>query len=213
MSVLAVILITLSLCSSALILGTHLATSISRLIPTLPYRLTRRLLDPLSVLLGLGSWIAAILLCIFPPASAWRAQVLFAIAFAPAGCLARFYVSAALNPLIPSFPLGTFAVNVFGTAVLGMAFDLQHVRIAGTGSVSDSPGGGVLGCQVLQGVMDGFCGALTTVSTWIAEMKSLGRGHAYAYAVASLGAGIGVVVVVMGSVRWSIGWEAVACVT
>jgi fluoride ion exporter CrcB/FEX len=124
------------------------------------------------------------------------------------GCILRFYASVKLNGLISSFPLGTFAVNVFGTAVLGMAFDLQHVSIGGAGV-----GGGRITCQVLQGIMDGFCGALTTVSTWILELNALRRGHAYIYGAASVGAGFAILVVVMGSVRWSVGWTAPMCVT
>ncbi|KAH7113821.1 CrcB-like protein-domain-containing protein [Dendryphion nanum] len=219
MAVLAVLFTTLSLCYSAVLLGSHLAIYASRITPTLPFTLTRRLLDPLFVFLGLGSWIAAVIMCIFPPdrlggpvpksPETWRGQALFACAFAPAGCLIRYYLSAFLNPLIHSFPLGTFTANIFGTAVLGMAFDLQHVRIAG----SEIPGGGLVSCQVLQGVMDGFCGALTTVSTWIAEIRGLSRGRAYVYAVASMGVGLGVLVCVMGSVRWGVGWEEVGCVT
>lgn len=117
-------------------------------------------------------------------------------------------MSLKLNGLISSFPLGTFTVNIFGTAVLGMAFDLQHVAIGGSGV-----GGGRVGCQILQGVMDGFCGALTTVSTWILEIEGLRRGHSYVYGFMSVTVGVAVLVAVMGSVRWSVGWTAVACVT
>jgi fluoride exporter len=62
-------------------------------------------------------------------------------------------------------------------------------------------------------LMDGFCGALTTVSTWIAEIEALKTRAAYVYASASMSAGILVCVVVMGSVRWTVGWTSVACVT
>lgn len=207
MSLLAVLILTTALCTSALTLGAHLATLLDPITPTLPFRTTRRLTDPLFVLVGLGSWLAAVLLAALPPHNAWRGQALFACVFAPLGCLGRYYVSLALNPVVPSFPLGTFAANMLGTAVLGMSFDLQRVAIGGVA------GGGVLGCQVLQGVQDGFCGALTTVSTWVVELKGLRRANAYLYAVVSVGVGVSVLTVVMGSVRWSIGWEAVACAT
>lgn len=119
----------------------------------------------------------------------------------------RYYISLLLNTKIPSFPLGTFVCNMFGTAVLGMSYDLQRVAIGGVA------GGSVVGCQVLQGVEDGFCGALTTVSTWMLELDTLKRGHAYVYGASSVVAGLSIITVIMGSVRWSIGWEAVACVT
>jgi fluoride ion exporter CrcB/FEX len=151
-------------------------------------------------------------------------------------------MSLALNARIPVFPLGTFAVNIIGTGVLGMCYDLQHV--AGIGAPVGSWGSDPLApssrasifpgvtteleatarsilvsCQVLQGVMDGFCGAATTISTWIAELTSIGLGTskrrrfawAYLYAAASMGVGLGLLVVVMGSVRWSRGFDKPYC--
>ncbi|KAH5411938.1 hypothetical protein HBI47_157220 [Parastagonospora nodorum] len=205
----ATILTTLSLCYCALKTGSHLAILLNPITPTLPFRLTRRFLDPLFVLLGPGCWLAAILLSILPPQNAWRSQALFACVFAPLGCLLRFYISKLLNPLLPTFPLGTFAVNIFGTAVLGMSYDLQRVSLAHTGVV----GGTLVGCQVLQGVQDGFCGALTTVSTWIAELDGLKRRHAYVYGAASVGVGLGLAVAIMGGVRWTVGWADIICTT
>jgi fluoride ion exporter CrcB/FEX len=221
MAVCAVIISTVALCYSALKVGAHIAIYTDRIIPTLPFRLVRRVLDPLTVILAWGIWIGAVMMAIWPPDrpggpqskgswanETWRGQAIFACVFAPVGCILRFYASVKLNGLISSFPLGTFAVNVFGTAVLGMAFDLQHVSIGGAGV-----GGGRITCQVLQGIMDGFCGALTTVSTWILELNALRRGHAYIYGATSVGAGFAILVAVMGSVRWSVGWTAPMCVT
>ncbi len=72
----------------------------------------------------------------------------------------------------------------------GMFFDLQHAPIgAGTR----------VGCQVLQGGMDGFCGCLTTVSTWVAELKGFRMRHAYKYGGVSIGMGLGLMVVIIGS--------------
>ncbi|KAH6642064.1 CrcB-like protein-domain-containing protein [Boeremia exigua] len=205
MALLAVLLTTTALCLAALKTGAHLAALMRPYTPALPFRASRRLLDPLFTLLGPGCWLAAALLSAYPPHPPWRANALFACVFAPLGCLARYYASLHLNPLLSSFPLGTFACNVFGTGVLGTAYDLQRVRIGGV------VGGSVVGCQVLQGVQDGFCGGLTTVSTWVLELDGLRRGRAYGYGLGSVGAGVGVLVVVMGSVRWGVGWEAVVC--
>ncbi|KAF1847251.1 uncharacterized protein K460DRAFT_363355 [Cucurbitaria berberidis CBS 394.84] len=209
MAICATIFITVTACYSALKLGSHLALLLDPYTPTLPFRFTRRILDPLIVLLGWGIWLGAVLLCILPPHNAWRGQALFACVFAPIGCLTRYYISLLLNPLSPSFPLGTFAVNIFGTAVLGMAYDLQHVPLSATGLV----GGSAISCQVLQGIMDGFCGALTTVSTWMLEIDTLRRRHAYVYGAVSVAAGLGLLVVIMGSVRWTVGWEGILCTT
>jgi fluoride exporter len=224
MAMLAVIILTLSLSLSALKIGAHLAIFLDPYMPSLPYIFIRKVIDRAVVFIAFGSWLGAILLSIWPPdrpdgpsshgswdRETWRGQVLFAIVFAPLGCLIRFYTSLKLNGIAPSFPLGTFAVNIFGTAVQGMAYDLQHVELGST--LPWMIGGGQTACQVLQGIMDGFDGCLTTVSTFVAELSSLRRTHSYIYGTASVMGGLCVLIVVMGSVRWSVGWRDTACVT
>ncbi|KAK1781804.1 CrcB-like protein-domain-containing protein [Copromyces sp. CBS 386.78] len=218
LAVLSVCVATISLSLSGLFLGAHLAIALSPLFASfglaLPYRFTSKVLDRLAVLLGFGCWLGAVFLSIWPPdrhtpsvlndlaSERWRGSATFALVFAPLGCLLRFYASAHLNGRLPSFPLGTLVVNLFGTAVLGMAWDLEHVPALG----------GVVGCQVLQGVADGFCGCLTTVSTWAAELAALRRRTAYVYGGASVGGGLAILVVVMGSLRWTEGFGEVKCV-
>ncbi|KAF2838049.1 hypothetical protein M501DRAFT_1011710 [Patellaria atrata CBS 101060] len=197
-AVLGLLLLQLSLPLTAFRLGTHTALFLDRKTPTLPPRLVHKFLDRLILLLGPATWLAAAIITALPPdrneaRETWRGKALFASVLAPPGCLLRFYLALHLNALTPSFPLGTFAANVFGTAVLGMSWDLQHSSLAGS-----AVGGGRGGCQVLQGVMEGFCGALTTVSTFVAELGALRRVQAYVYAGVSVGVGMAVVLVVMG---------------
>ncbi|PVH89667.1 hypothetical protein DL98DRAFT_401679 [Cadophora sp. DSE1049] len=207
MALLAVIIITIALCISALHIGAHIAIALEPFTPSLPYRFCRKVLDPLAVFLAWGCWLGAIFLAIFPPdrnsapPEIWRGRAVFALVFAPLGCLGRFYASLYLNGKIASFPLGTFVVNIFGTAILGMSYDLQHV-----------PLGGVIGCQVLQGIEDGFCGCLTTVSTWVSELSSLRRRHSYQYGAASMIVALCFMIVIMGSMRWTIGFSDLQCV-
>ncbi|KAJ9627853.1 hypothetical protein H2203_003071 [Taxawa tesnikishii (nom. ined.)] len=223
MALVAVIILTISLSLSALQIGAHVALALDRWTPTLPFRFTRRILDPVIAFLAIGCWLGAIFLSIFPPDrpggpasrgawsnEVWRGEVLFALVFAPLGCLLRWYASLKLNALLPSFPLGTFVVNVFGTAVLGACYDLQHVPLLPAAGLV---GGGRVGCQVLQGVEDGFCGCLTTVSTWVTELQGLRRRHAWVYGAASVVTSLALLVVIMGSVRWTTGWDASVCVT
>ncbi|SPQ22624.1 1bbff36b-2d54-4937-a164-057b9573b449 [Thermothielavioides terrestris] len=188
LAILAVPLTTLSLSLTGLFLGAHLAIALAPFTPPLP----RALLGPadrLVALLAWPAWLGAALLAAFPPAghADWRGKAVFALVFAPLGCLARFYASLRLNGRVAAFPLGTFAVNVVGTGVLAMAWDLAH-----SGA-------------------DGFCGCLTTVSTWVAELASLRRRHAYVYGGASVLVGLAVAVAVMGGLRWSGGFERAAC--
>ncbi|PBP25349.1 CrcB-like protein [Diplocarpon rosae] len=207
MALLAVTIITVALCISGLHIGAHLAIASERFMPSLPYRLCRNFLDPLAVFLALGCWFGAILLAIFPPdrnsgsPEIWRGRAVFALVFAPLGCLGRFYASLYFNGKMVSFPLGTFFVNIFGTAILGICYDLQHV-----------PLGGVVGCQVLEGIEDGFCGCLTTVSTWVSELSSLRRNHAYRYGAASVVVALCFLIVIVGSMKWTRGFSEIQCV-
>ena len=213
MAICAVIILTVIPCIGALVAGAHLAVALEPFTPRVPSLFARRFVDSTVVFLAWVLWLSAIVMSIWPPdrpggpvgqaswpQESWRGDTLFALIFAPVGCLLRFYVSLHLNGKIQSFPLGTFAVNVLGTAMEGMFYDLQHV-----------PLGGRLGCQILQGLMDGFCGCLTTVSTWMAELKGLRVRHAYMYGAASVGIGVSLMVAVMGSVQWTRGFQPPSC--
>ncbi|KAL1640656.1 hypothetical protein SLS58_006670 [Diplodia intermedia] len=72
---------------------------------------TRSVLDPLVAVLAWPMWLGAALMAIWPPHGAWRGQAVFALVFAPAGCVARFRLAAWLNGRVARFPAGTFAAN------------------------------------------------------------------------------------------------------
>ncbi|KAL1896317.1 hypothetical protein Sste5346_004701 [Sporothrix stenoceras] len=215
MAPLAVLFLTVGMCLSGLKLGAHLAIFLNRLATRVGSKkwthshttTLLRIADNAVVILSFGAWLAAILITVFQPGPAkshyWRTDVLFALIFAPPGCLLRFYLSLKLNGTFATFPLGTFTVNIFGTATLAMAWDLQHASaVAATRLV---------GCQVLQGIMDGFCGCLTTVSTWMAELLGLKRRHAYFYGGMSLAIGLVAMVLIVGTPKWTIGWQEPVC--
>ena len=221
LALLATIIITPTLCLGALQFGAHIALGIERFTPNLSRSFTRRFLDRCIVPLALLSWLGAVLMAIFPPdrpgqpippassswaAETWRGSVIFALVFAPIGCLVRFYVSLKLNFRIPTFPLGTFVVNIFGTLCIAVFYDLQRVPL--TDGLS---GGGKISCQILGGLMDGFCGCLTTISTWVAELKGLRRMHAYRYGMFSILGGLAITTIVMGSVLWTKDFSPISC--
>ncbi|KAI0880783.1 CrcB-like protein-domain-containing protein [Annulohypoxylon maeteangense] len=208
MALVAVAITTITLSIAGLLIGAQLALALEPITPSLPFNFTRKFIDPFAVFLAWGSWIGAILLSILPPdrfvnegaSEIWRGRATFALVFAPLGCLGRFYASLYLNGYLPSFPLGTFTVNILGTMVLGMAWDLAHV-----------PVGGVISCQVFQGIEDGFCGCLTTVSTWVAELTALSRRHSYMYGGTSVLVALACMVAIMGGLRWSDGFSSLKC--
>ena len=137
MAVIAIIMIEVSLCFSALSFGAHLAILLEG-VPNLPSLHVRKLINPLISIIAWASWAVLIILRIWPPdpvsrpVGLWQAvweQIIFALVFAPLDCLARFYVSLRLNGLITRFPLGTFTVNILGVAVLGLCWDLQRAPL------------------------------------------------------------------------------------
>lgn len=221
MAVLAVLITEIGLSVMGLFWGAHLAIFTSSWLPAIRPRFLQGFLDPLVVILAPLSWVVIVCLVILLPhfsthnntslwsPEIWRGPFLFSLVFAPVGCLVRFFLSLKLNRRIPSFPLGTFVVNVGGTMILGMAFSLQHASIGSSGF--GGGGGGFISCQVLQGIMDGFCGCLTTVSTWVLELSDLKRHHAYFYGSVSVAAALAMLVVEVGTLRWTRGFTTPAC--
>jgi len=197
-SVLGVIITEVTVSLSALSFGAHLAIALLPLLSSIPQTNTAKFTNPLGVFLGIGCWFGGICLAIWPPHDAWRGQLVFAIVFAPLGTIVRYWLSITLNRRIKSFPIGTFTANMLGTAFLAMAYDLQHANLQG-----NVVGGSIIGCQVLQGITEGFCGCLTTVSTWVAELRSLRKKHAYLYGVTSISIGLSLMVVIMGALQWT----------
>lgn len=216
MSAAAVLITEIGLSLAALFMGAHVALLLAPWMPTISPRFLQKFLDPLVVILASLSWAVTICLVARLPhyeaqstlwsAEIWRGPWLFALVFAPVGCLMRFFISLKLNGRISSFPLGTFVVNVGGTMILGMIFSLQHAPI-------NSPlgGGGYIACQVQQGIMDGFCGCVTTVSTWVLELSDLRRLRAYTYGILSISIALAMLVVEIGSLRWTRGFATPAC--
>jgi CrcB protein len=219
-ALLAVIILTLVVALGAFKAGEHLAAFVDPYMPTISFHFTRKYIDKAIVPIAWLMWLGSLLMAIVPPdrpggpngKSSWAEEswrpIILAVLFTPFGCLFRFYLAIRLNGVVGSFPLGTFAANIFGTAVLGMAFDLNHVPM-GLGSTA-GVGGGLIGCQVLLGVINGFCGALTTVSTFAAEMIALGR-RAYLYGAVTVAVALALLIMIMGSVRWSVGWQDPVC--
>lgn len=221
LALLAVIITELTLSIGGFIAGRQMALLFEDYTPRIPTRLTSILLDRLVIVLAWGCWLGSIFLVIWPPDRPggpssvgswsneyWRGVALFSMVFCPLGCLLRHYMGKQLNKLEPSFPLGTFAANLLGAAVLAACYDIQHIGI-GDGSII---GGGMLSCQALEGLIDGFTGCLTTVSTFVAELDALKRKYAWIYGLSTIVAGFCLMVAIMGPVRWTVGWNNPSCI-
>ena len=122
----------------------------------------------------------------------YRHQATAALLFSYPGTLTRYLLSINLNSRIKLFPLGTFTANALGTALLGVFHVLQGVP-----SVSANA------CSLLQGLGDGYCGCLTTVSTFAAEVDALEGWKASFYVILSWVVGQLLLLVIMGSAFWA----------
>jgi fluoride exporter len=75
-----------------------------------------------------------------------------------------------MNTIMKKIPLGTMTANVVGTGLLGVFHVLQNKH----------PHVSLHACSTLQGLIDGFCGALTTISTFAVELNAM-KGSRYAW--------------------------------
>jgi len=112
---------------------------------------------------------------------------------APVGALIRYLLSSK-NSLFQNFPLGTFIANILGTLCLAIfnifKFSLNHH---------------VFLCHFIAAVGDGFCGCLTTISTFINELNSLDAKSLYVYCITSVASAQLAILVTFGFYGWSSG--------
>lgn len=88
-------------------------------------------------------------------------KTIFAIALGAAlGALLRWFLGMKLNSLFPTIPPGTLAANLLGGYIIGVA--IAYFALA----PSIAPEWRLL-------IITGFCGGLTTFSTFSAEVVSL----------------------------------------
>ncbi|GBG34907.1 Fluoride export protein 1 [Hondaea fermentalgiana] len=122
-----------------------------------------------------------------------RTKTLFALCWGPFGAWLRYALGRLLNSKFANFPLGTFLANVFASALLAMAY------ILGLAVVSAD----TVQCEVLNGFMTGFCGSLSTVSTFISELKKLKRRDAYVYGFGSMIISQVCMIIIIGGYTWA----------
>jgi CrcB protein len=77
-----------------------------------------------------------------------------------AGTWLRWWLGVRLNPIFPTLPFGTLAANLIGGYVIGLAVGAINLDLG-------------LSPQARLFLMTGFCGGLTTFSTFSAETFAL----------------------------------------
>jgi fluoride ion exporter CrcB/FEX len=175
------LLLGLGMSSGALTLGHHLAS----LSPWADFKQQNKNMkpapaDPSSQLRAVegamfgGAWVAMTALVVILPILFGRKDLLFSALFAALGTYLRWHLSP-LNSAFKRFKLGTFLANVAGAWLLGGVVYIQSLLTEGT-----------LTQDLLTGVSTGFCGCLTTVSTFAVELSGLPLGPSYLYAISSI---------------------------
>jgi len=123
----------------------------------------------------------------------WKSIVAISIG-ASCGALLRWWFGMRLNAVFPTIPMGTLASNLIGGYVIGVAiaFFTSFSAIAPEWRLF---------------VMTGFCGGLTTFSTFSAELATLLQQGRALWTVAAIMAHVGGSVLMtfagMATIAWA----------
>ena len=121
----------------------------------------------------------------------WAASLAVAVG-AVLGAWARWGLGLWLNPLFPTMPLGTLAANLIGGYLVGAAVAVFHINV-------DLP------AELRLFFVTGFLGALTTFSTFSAEVVALVRTAQYGWALAAASLHLFGSLLMTGLGIWTIG--------
>ena len=101
-------------------------------------------------------------------------EYIFAMIFAPIGSVIRWQCGK-FNRNKFMFPVGTLLVNVTGTLIIGLFYLLPKLNDPST-----------FVCSIIVGLINGFCGCLTTISTWVVEITGMTKKNGYVYGLISI---------------------------
>ncbi|GMM36492.1 fluoride transporter [Saccharomycopsis crataegensis] len=162
------------------------------------------------VIEGLGFAFMVVSLVLTIVEKTWRSWT-FAFLFSPFACYLRYYLSKVLNnpqgdksgmTFTKLDYLGTFAANIIATLVLAIVTLLSRGKTIHTSNHLIT---NVLDCHVLTAVANGFCGVLSTVSTFIVEVNTLKFDKSSWYVFVSIGGSFCLMVLILGSYNWRVG--------
>ena len=108
------------------------------------------------------------------------------------GAWLRWGLGLWLNPLLPTLPLGTLAANLVSGYLVGAAVAVFHINV-------DLP------AELRLFFVTGFLGALTTFSTFSAEVVALVRTAQYGWALAAASLHLFGSLLMTGLGIWTIG--------
>ena len=139
-------------------------------------------------------WACSTALIIFLAHYFEQNELLFCVVFCFIGTYIRWHL-APLNLLFNNFKLGTFFANISGVLILGLlSILISHFE----GELSE------IEFSIIKGVAVGFCGCLTTVSTFAMELSTLPLKASYSYGAASIIFAQIILMAIRGVYVWSI---------
>ena len=127
-----------------------------------------------------AAYAVATAAAVLVPALQGQPQLAAAAGLGACGAFLRYLLSL-LNPLWPSFPVGTLAANIAGTWTLAALYTVSECPLRA--ALPSSPA-----AAVVYGGAVGFCGCLSTVSTLVNELNGLPAAAAYRYGAVSFAA-------------------------
>ncbi|AQZ11567.1 hypothetical protein BZL39_C04940 [Zygosaccharomyces parabailii] len=135
----------------------------------------------------------------------WTLPALFAVF---AGYL-RYELSNWLNGVIKTFPMGTFVANEFAVLLIAV---FQLVMRGRRGYHQVSPVAHTINsCHVTNALISGFCGTLSTTSTFINEGYKLEFVHMLLYYLTTTSVSYCLLVIILGSYAWTRGLTTPLC--
>ncbi|GHJ85706.1 hypothetical protein NliqN6_2108 [Naganishia liquefaciens] len=153
--------------------------------------------DSVSIALACAFYAGA-LAAYFAGPRQWRPDVTFALLLGPPGAILRFML-AKINTkgrFLTRFPMGTFVANMLASGVVSASYVVQRTAY-NTGLTTT-------GCDAMIALEQGFCGCLSTVSTFAVEIRSIDRARWKAtYVLTSVVLGHALVLAIVGGVKWS----------
>jgi len=184
------IVFTLALSLASVQFGAHIASLVQPIFPRIPppNRFVRYSLTILAVLIYAATYPAY-----FRLPEAYREKATSALLYSFPGTLTRYLLSIKLNSRFRLFPVGTFSANMLGTALIAVFTVLQSTR----GPPSPNA------CNVLSGLVNGYCGCLTTVSTFAAEVATLENKKSWFYVTLSVVTAQLLLLVILGPSYWA----------
>jgi len=173
-------------------------------IETPAFRMKMTKTDLLAAMLAVSLTSGAVLGVVYQKQHPWLRTIWLSLLFAPAGCLLRWQLSRLNYALrfchgaITWFPSGTFAANMLGTASTS---GLQSIIVR-------SPNLSMWGTVATTAAQTGFCGSLSTVSTFVTEIVKFldvfpDSLHAYWYVLLSFATAIAFVFALFSWSVWS----------